>query len=155
MIALMPEHLAWGAVAAKLSPARNFWLGTVDSDGGPHAAPVWAVVAGDVVYFFGERRSKKFRNIAGNPKIVLHLESGDEVVIVRGTAVDLGRPVGFPAVVEAFAAKYTEPDDEQWLPHVDPTVDVLARLEPAAALLWAGADFDASQRRWSAGSAGS
>jgi nitroimidazol reductase NimA-like FMN-containing flavoprotein (pyridoxamine 5'-phosphate oxidase superfamily) len=151
MIALMPEHLAWTDVAAKLSPARNFWLGTVDADGGPHSVPVWAVVVADVVYFFGERRSKKFRNIAGNPKIVLHLESGDEVVIVRGTVVEIGEPAGCATVVDAFASKYTEPGDEQWLPAVDPTVDIVARLEPSSALLWSGDDFDASQRRWSAG----
>jgi nitroimidazol reductase NimA-like FMN-containing flavoprotein (pyridoxamine 5'-phosphate oxidase superfamily) len=149
MMAAMSEPVTWSEVAGLLAPARNFWLGTVDPAGAPHAVPVWAVAVDEAIYFYGERRSKKFRNIAANPWVVLHLESGDEVVIVRGTATDLGAPAVAPDVVAAFTTKYTLAVDRQWLPQVDPTVDVLARLEPSVALLWSG-DFETTQRRWSA-----
>jgi nitroimidazol reductase NimA-like FMN-containing flavoprotein (pyridoxamine 5'-phosphate oxidase superfamily) len=148
MMAPMAELVTWTEVAFRFDQARNSWIGTVDSAGAPHAVPIWTAGVDGAIYIFGERRSAKFRNLVTNPNIVLHLESGDEVVIVRGTASDVGAPGDVPAVVAAFAAKYTEPDDEQWLPHVDPSVDVVARIEPAMALLWSSDDFFASKRRW-------
>jgi hypothetical protein len=50
--------------------------------------------------------------------------------------------------VAAFAAKYTAPGDEGYLPGVDPGVDVVYALEPDRALSWRLADFENSQRRW-------
>jgi hypothetical protein len=82
--------------------------------------------------------------------VVVNLESGDEVVIVRGTAYDLGTPAQVPEVVAAFAAKYTEPDDLQWLPEADPSVDLVARIAPSVALLWSSDDYFGTKRRWQA-----
>lgn len=146
----MPEAMTWSDVAALLAPARTYWLGTVDADAAPHAVPVWAATVDDAVYLFGERRARRFRNLVANPAAVLHLESGDEVCIVRGSAIDVGRPADHPAVTAAFAAKYSDPDDEQWLPEVDPTVDIVARLEPSSAMVWSSTNFGGSQRRWRA-----
>jgi len=36
--------------------------------------------------------------------VVVHLESGEDVVIVAGTAEDLGAPAGVPEVVAALSA---------------------------------------------------
>jgi hypothetical protein len=44
------------------------------------------VVTGQVLYLYSERHTVKARNLAVNPRIVVHLESGEDVVIVRGTA---------------------------------------------------------------------
>jgi nitroimidazol reductase NimA-like FMN-containing flavoprotein (pyridoxamine 5'-phosphate oxidase superfamily) len=153
MMAPMAEPVTWTEVASRFDRARNCWLGTVDSAGAPHAVPIWTAAVDGAIYVFGEQRSVKFRNLATNPKVVLHLESGDEVAIVRGTASVVGAPANVPEVVAAFAAKYSEPDDKQWLPDVDPSVDVVARIEPAVALLWSSDDFYASKRRWQAGAA--
>jgi len=150
MMAAMAGPVTWSEVASRFAQARNAWLGTVDAAGAPHSVPIWTAVLGDTIYVFGERRSVKFRNMVTNPRVVVTLESGDEVVIVRGSATDVGGPADVPEVVAAFAVKYTEADDEQWLPDVDPDVDVVARIEPAVALLWNSADFYESKRRWSA-----
>jgi len=129
---------------------RNAWFGTVDSAGAPHSAPIWTASVDEVLYVFGERSSVKFRNLAANPRVVVNLESGDEVVIVRGNAYDVGTPAHVPDVVAAFAAKYTEPDDVQWLPEVDPSVDLVARIAPSVALLWSSDDYFDTLRRWQA-----
>jgi nitroimidazol reductase NimA-like FMN-containing flavoprotein (pyridoxamine 5'-phosphate oxidase superfamily) len=142
--------MMWSEVAALLAPVRTYWLGTVDAGAAPHAVPVWSATVDDVFYLFGERRAKRFRNLEANPAVVLHLESGDAVCIVRGTAIDVGAPADHPGVMAAFAAKYTDPDDAQWLPDVDPTVDIVARLEPSIAMVWSSTDFEGSQRRWRA-----
>jgi hypothetical protein len=151
MMARMVELVTWGEVVARFDAARNAWIGTVDPAGAPHAVPIWTASVDEVLYVFGERRSVKFRNIAANPHVVVNLESGDEVVIVRGSAYDIGTPAQAPDVVAAFAAKYTDPDDVQWLPDVDPSVDLVARILPSVALLWSSDDYFGTKRRWQAG----
>ncbi len=151
MMTRMIEPVTWSEIVARFDAARNAWIGTVDPDGGPHAVPIWTASVDEVLYVFGERRSVKFRNLAANPRVVVNLESGDQVVIVRGSAYDIGTPGQAPGVVAAFAAKYTQPDDVQWLPEVDPSVDLVARIVPSVALLWNSDDYFGTKRRWQAG----
>ena len=134
MMTRMVEVVTWGEVVARFDAARNAWIGSVDPAGAPHAVPIWTASVDEVLYVFGERPSVKFRNIAANPHVVVNLESGDEVVIVRGSAYDIGPPGQALDVVAAFAAKYTDPDDVQWLPDVDPSVGLVARISPSVAL---------------------
>jgi len=42
--------------------------------------------------FFSERRTAKARHVATNPRVVVHLESAEDVVIVNGSLDDLGLP---------------------------------------------------------------
>jgi PPOX class probable F420-dependent enzyme len=147
------DALSWPEVAARLETARNYWLCTTTPSGAPHAAPVWGAVADGTLYLYSERRSVKARNLAADPRAVVHLESGDDVVIVRGTAEDLGTPAEVPDVVAALAAKYTADGDEQYLPDADPDFDVVYALRPQSAMTWRLADYDGSQRRWTSGAA--
>lgn len=140
--------VSWPEVAARLAAARNYWLSTTMPGGAPHAAPVWGVVIGDTLYLYGERRTRKARNLAADPRLVVHLESGDDVVIVRGTAEDLGTPAQVPHVVIALAAKYASPADRQYLPDADPGFDVVYAVRPQSAMMWRLPDYEASQRRW-------
>jgi len=68
---------------------------------------------------------------------VVHLESGDDVVIVHGTAADLGHPAQVPDAVTALAAKYASPADRQYLPHADPDFDVVYAIRPQTAIAMA------------------
>jgi PPOX class probable F420-dependent enzyme len=140
--------VSWREVAARLAPARTYWLSTTAPGGAPHAAPVWGVVLRDTLYLYSERRTRKARNLAADPRVVVHLESGDDVVIVHGTAADLGHLAQVPDVVTALAAKYASPADRQYLPDADPDFDVVYAIRPQTAMLWRLADYEASQRRW-------
>jgi PPOX class probable F420-dependent enzyme len=140
----------WPEVAARLVASRNYWLGTTTPSGAPHTAPVWGVVTGQTLYLYSERSTVKARNIAADSRVVVHLESGDDVLIVRGTAEDLGSPADVPEVVAALAAKYTAPGDQQYLPDADPAFDVVYAVRPRSAMAWRLADYDGSQRRWAA-----
>jgi PPOX class probable F420-dependent enzyme len=142
------ETLTWPEVSSRLAAARNYWLGSTTPSGSPHAAPVWGVVTGETLYLYSERGTVKARNIAADPRVVVHLESGDDVVIVRGVAEDLGAPSQVPSVVAALAVKYARPEDRQYLPDADPDFDVVYAIRPRSALLWRLADYAASQRRW-------
>jgi PPOX class probable F420-dependent enzyme len=144
------KTLSWPEVSSRLAAARNYWLGSTTPSGSPHAAPVWGVVTGETLYLYSERGTVKARNIAADPRVVVHLESGDDVLIVRGVAEDLGAPSQVPSVVAALAAKYTRPEDRQYLPDADPGFDVVYAIRPRSAMMWRLADYAASQRRWPA-----
>ena len=118
--------------------------------GPPHAVPVWGAVVDDVLHVFTSRDTKKARNVAQEPRVALHLPDAENVLLVDGRLRDVGRPEDVPDVTAAFAAKYAGPADRAYLPGVDPTVDVVYALEPSRALAWRLADFENSQRRWSA-----
>jgi hypothetical protein len=79
----------------------------------------------------------------------VHLESAEDVLIVGGTAEDLGAPSSVPSVVAALAAKYTGPEDRPYLPDADPAFDVVYAIRPRSAMAWRLSDFETSQRRWS------
>jgi hypothetical protein len=79
-------------VEERLSASRNYWVCSASSHGVPHAMPVWGVWLDGAVYFSTDPQSRKGRNLAANPEVVIHLESGDDVVILEGVisqAVDL------------------------------------------------------------------
>ena len=147
----MPDReMTWAEVAGRLAPARTYWLSTTTRSGAPHAAPVWGAMTGGTLYLFSERRTVKARNLAADPRVVVHLESGEDVLIVRGVADDLGPPAANPDVVAALSAKYTRPEDQAFLPSADPDFDVVYAIRPASALAWRLDDYDGSQRRWPA-----
>src|SRR5580693_1461929 len=147
---VMPDRtMTWAEVAGRLSKARTYWLGTTTPSGAPHAAPVWGAVTGQTLYLYSERSTVKARNLAIDPRVVVHLESGEDVLIVHGAAEDLGPPAEVPSVVAALAAKYTRPEDRQYLPDADPAFDVVYAVRPRSAIAWRLDDYADSQRRWS------
>jgi general stress protein 26 len=146
----MITDLTWSEVAARLAPARSYWLVTVSATGSPHAAPVWGAVVDQDLYLYSERSTVKARNLAANARVVVHLENAEDVVIVHGRVEDLGHPSATSAVVTALAAKYPHPDDAQYLPSEDPGFDVLYLLRPHRAMTWRLDEYASSQRRWRA-----
>ena len=101
----------------------------------------------DEVFYFGTGPgSVKARNLAANPALVVHLESGDDVVILEGeaewlTAVD---PALWQRIADHYEAKYTgfRPDPPS------PQGPFIA-LRPQVALGWLERDFVRSATRWS------
>ncbi|HKP54262.1 MAG TPA: pyridoxamine 5'-phosphate oxidase family protein [Chloroflexia bacterium] len=78
------EFVTWDWVVERLESAKNYWVGTTRPDGRPHAVPVWGIWVEDTLYFDGHPDTQWKRNLAQNPAISVHLESGDEVVILEG-----------------------------------------------------------------------
>jgi nitroimidazol reductase NimA-like FMN-containing flavoprotein (pyridoxamine 5'-phosphate oxidase superfamily) len=112
--------LPWSHVLQRLTDAKNYWLCTVRPNGHPHVVPKWAVWVDDRIYFDGSPETRHARNIATNRYVVLHLESGDDVVILEGTsqAVDKPSPELGVKVAGAYSAKYAAlgyaPAPDQW-----------------------------------------
>jgi hypothetical protein len=98
----------WRDVNVRLAAARNYWLVTAAPDGQPHSRPVWAVWVDGVLYFDGAPHTGWGRKLTANPRIEVHLESGDDVVILKGVVEDipqLDREL-YARVAGAFTAKY-------------------------------------------------
>lgn len=102
------ETLPWAWAEERLVAARNYWFSTTRPDGRPHAMPAWAVWLDGALFFEGSPRTRRARNIATNPDVVVHLESGDDVVVVEGRAQPIETPDRLlaAALARAFAAKY-------------------------------------------------
>lgn len=101
-----PDHRPWPKVTEAMHQGRSWWVHTTRPDGRPHAMPVWGVVIDRRIVFSTDPRSVKADNLAVNAAVVVHLESGDDVVIVEGTARRVSAddlPDGF---VAAYEAKY-------------------------------------------------
>ncbi len=131
------EAIEWSWVVKRMSGARNYWVITTRTDGRPHASPVWGVWQDSAFHFFTDPDSLKARNIHRDPRAVIHLESGDEVVIMEGT---LESVAATPDVVSAYESKYgislgDEPEG-------------LYRLKTTKVLAWLESDFPKTATRW-------
>jgi general stress protein 26 len=98
--------LPWRHVSQRMRQAHNYWVGTTHPDGRPHAVPVWGVWLEERFYFGGGPDTRKARNLAENPAIVVHLENGDDVVILEGMAEEIDDPRVLERIDDAYEAKY-------------------------------------------------
>ena len=109
--------LSWSWAEQRLVQARNYWVATTRPDGRPHAMPVWGVWLEDAFFFGSGRESAKSRNLAANPAAVVHLESGDETVIIEGRAGPVLDKDLEQRVDAAYAPKYDwQPDPVEATP---------------------------------------
>ncbi len=134
--------LGWDWAVERLEGARTYWICTTRPDGRPHVMPVWAVWLDGAVYFATGRTTRKARNLVADPRIAVHLESGDEVVILEGIAREASDDAELTELLERYQQKYgVEP------PLRDPATTVY-RLAPEVAFGWREKDFPTSATRW-------
>lgn len=136
-----PPEASWADAAARLESARNYWLVTTRPDGRPHAMPVWALWLDDAVVFSTDPDSRKGRNLAHRPEAIVHLESGDDAVILEGRV----EPVTETDVLARFADAYFE--KYGWRVEPGPGFGVYT-LRPRVAFTWSERDFPQSATRW-------
>jgi PPOX class probable F420-dependent enzyme len=137
--------LPWRFADQQLAAARNYWVSTTRPDGRPHATPVWGVWLDGVLYFGAEAGSVKVRNLTANPALLVHLESGDDVVILEGEAEWLAAadPALWTRIADDYAAKY-----DGFRPDPPTAQQPFIVLRPKKALGWQEKDFVRSATRW-------
>ena len=135
----IPTHreglLSWEYVVERMKTARNYWIATTRPDGRPHARPVWGVWVEGTLHFGGGPNTRWARNLAANPHVVVHLESGDEVVIVEGAVTQIAEAENMRHIDAAYLAKYD-------MEHGPP----VWRLQPTLAFAWT--EFPTTTTRW-------
>lgn len=84
----IPEDLSglipWSEIAERFRTEHNYWICTTSPDGRPHARPTWGVFVDDTICFGGGPQTRWSRNLAANPQVTIHLESGSRVVVAEG-----------------------------------------------------------------------
>ena len=100
--------LPWSHIEARLEKARNYWIGTVGPASRPHAVPIWGVWVEGTLYFGGGPQTRWSRNLAANPAVAVHLESGDDVVILEGVVERINDSTDprVTGIDDAYEAKY-------------------------------------------------
>ena len=75
-------------ITERLGAERIIWMTTVRADGQPQTSPVWYFWDGEDFQIYS-LDSARARNVAGNPKVSLHLNDdgqGDDVLTMDGEA---------------------------------------------------------------------
>ncbi|HXG26902.1 MAG TPA: pyridoxamine 5'-phosphate oxidase family protein [Candidatus Binatia bacterium] len=128
------EFIDWVHVIDRLTTAEGYWLGTVTPDHRPHVVPIWGCfVAGDLYLETGDPNTIKNRNLRANPNVFVHLDDVNDVVLIRGTAVEIApsRRLG-EALAAAMGGKYSgyDPTPDSW------DHGGMWRIEPEAVIAW-------------------
>lgn len=134
-------RLEWSWVSERLERSRNYWICTASPAGRPHAVPVWGLWLEGAVLWSTDAGSRKGRNLGANPAAVVHLESGDEAIMLEGT-VEMARD---PDLLKEFADRYEAKYGLR--PEPTPAEGVYA-LWPAIVLAWTEQDFPNTATRW-------
>jgi len=124
---IVDEHsgkglLPWNWAVERLSRGHNYWVATTRPDGRPHSMPVWGVWVNDRFCFSTGERSRKARNLAGNPYCVVSPESAAEAVVMEGIAEQVTDPDLLRRAGDAYYAKY------QW--KLDPALGPIFVVRP-------------------------
>ncbi|HZS93355.1 MAG TPA: pyridoxamine 5'-phosphate oxidase family protein [Chloroflexota bacterium] len=145
----IPDHseglLSWDHVLQRLAAARHYWVDTADRAGRVHATPIWGAVVDGTLYVEGGPGTKRGRNIAENPQVAVHLESGEDVVILEGIAEQIVGPDRSLAqsLVEGMEQKYGaggyHPTADQW------NEGGLYAIRPRKAFAWTRFPGDATR----------
>ena len=113
-------EVEWSYVQERLETAKNYWLVSISPKQKPHVIPRWGVWVNDKFYYDGSPETRHAQNLQNNSQVSLHLENGDQAVILNGYAEPIGKPDKPLAeqISAAYRAKYTEygysPEANQW-----------------------------------------
>ncbi len=136
--------LSWEYVSRRMAAARNYWLCTTRPDGRPHAAPIWGVWHNETFYFGTGRASVKGRNLAHNPAVSLHLESGDDVVMLEGIVEEIGDRELLREIYALYGRKYDLDMSASAEEGAEPTF----ALRPTVGFAWQEHDFPNTATRF-------
>ena len=136
--------LSWEWVRQQMTQSCNYWISSTRPDGRPHAMPVWGVWLNDRLFFGTARKSRKALNLAANPAVSCHTESGDEAVIIEGVVEEVTDLELFNRITAAISEKYPNMPEEAEPDPENITYAVRARTVFA----FRERDFPQSATRW-------
>ncbi|MCW2914372.1 MAG: pyridoxamine 5-phosphate oxidase-related FMN-binding protein [Actinomycetia bacterium] len=137
--------LPWSWALERIAAARNFWVATVTPEGGPHAMPVWAVWDDDALWFSTSVRSRKARNLAHDPRVVITTEDALDPVVIEGRAEVITDSAAIARFLGLSNAKYNV---DYQLDFLDPAVNATIVVRPERAFGLLQSDFSGSPTRW-------
>lgn len=136
------QPITWEWVTERLSAARNYWIATTRRDGRPHVSPVWGLWLDGQMMFATDSSSAKARNARRNPACSVHLESGDEVVILDGSLDVMSDPQTLERFNDEYNTKYSIN------PGAGGDAAPVFALTHQTVLAWMEVDFPSTATRW-------
>lgn len=136
------QYLPWSHAEERLARSRNYWICTARPDGRPHSIPVWGFWLDGALYFGTARTARKARNLAHSPQVSIHLESGDDVIILEGTAVEISDREAVEKLDAPCRKKYKMPVT------IMPGESVCYLVRPRIVLAWLEKNFPTTATRW-------
>ncbi|MEX2279032.1 MAG: pyridoxamine 5'-phosphate oxidase family protein [Acidimicrobiia bacterium] len=145
------DVLTWERVERALIESSHYWVVTTRPDGRPHAVPRWGVWTRDSFWYDGSPDTVHVKNLVADPRMVLHLESGEHAVVLEGEArpsdpvdSDFGRVLSEQFGVKYGSKGYT-PEPDAWS---GPDAGGLVVFRPHKALAWFNFPDDVTRFRF-------
>jgi PPOX class probable F420-dependent enzyme len=133
--------LPWSHAEERLVRSRNYWICTSRPDGRPHSSPVWGFWHDGAFYFGTHVDTRKARNIRHQPRVSVHLESGDDVVILEGVAEQVD-PRPLATQLDAVCR------EKYGMPMMVMPDSLMFRVRPHVVLAWTEKEFPQNSTRW-------
>jgi hypothetical protein len=126
--------LGWEAVENRLHAARVYWVATSGAGAQPRVRPVDGLYVDGALYVGGSPETRWVRDLHENPRVSVHLDGDDFVVIVEGTATFDGLPPELAQrVADASNAKFG-----YGVTQADYTRPGVVSIRPRVVLAWSG-----------------
>ncbi|MEA2476419.1 MAG: hypothetical protein QOC87_618 [Actinomycetota bacterium] len=131
--------MEWQQVEERLVSSKHYWFATTSPGGKPHVNAIWGVWVDGSLYSGGGPDVRWARNLVADPRVAVHLEDGERVVIVEGRAERTSEEDD--AEVTAVKAAYKQKYD---FDHPAP----FWRVTPELAFSWTRFEKDATRFRF-------
>jgi hypothetical protein len=123
--------ITWRHAYNTLAKEKVYWISTASRQGRPHAAPVWEVWKANEFYFETDPNSVKGKNLLKNQNLVVHVQGGNDTVILEGSAREEKRADRLNQLKKDYARKYQYTPD--WSNELN---QIVFRVEPRIVHAW-------------------
>jgi general stress protein 26 len=82
----LKEFVDWAHVERRLTESRVYWVATAGNGRQPRVRPVDGLYVDGVIYVGGSPKTRWIQDLFENPRVAVHLDGVDDVVIVEGDA---------------------------------------------------------------------
>jgi beta-lactamase superfamily II metal-dependent hydrolase len=131
----VPNHpnlwITWEHANDKLAGEMVYWVSTATRLGRPHAVPVWGIWKQNRFYFETDPKSAKGRNLLNNQSLVVHVQDGNDTVILEGSARREKRKETLNQLRKDYVRKYQYTPD--WSNEED---QIVFMIEPTIVHAW-------------------
>ncbi len=97
---------SWSWALERLEKSHNYWIATSRPEARPHLMLVWGIWWQDSFWFSTGPRTRKAKNMAAHPRVVIGTEKADEAVILEGIAEEIHDRAVWQQFAQIYNRKY-------------------------------------------------
>ena len=96
----------WSYAVERITRARGYWISTTCADGRPHSVPIWGVWLREQFAFSTGAQSRKAKNLAHDPRVVIGAEPAEDAIVLEGIVSLVVDPDWRREFAKVYGAKY-------------------------------------------------